>query len=466
MTQDIFHLCAWLWRFYLLAGKFMVKMKILTIIFLIFSLFVGCLQFAENPVDPNSPFSNLLLINRLQNRVAPQIKIFRPSLGELDTIFGVNGVRFSTFSGTQNIGYRIDVDNLGRIYQAGWTGNSSWNLVLARFLSDGLPDTSFSNNSVYTSSNTRTGTITKPSVIVMPDSDVIISGRFDISAELIRLTPEGQPQSSFGTSGIRTLTGDLIPSSLKVDSPGFLYTVGTTTGTPEAYFSKHHPGTGEFTSDFGTGGLFSTDVESGTFSPTNEDFHINSDGSIISCGYLDTTGGGDYESFILKLNSSGALDTGFANAGVAYLQIIIPQGTTLSGLTVDTSGGIYFVGRVNSSGFVGKLLPNGVLDTGFGQNGYLQFANAPLENYTLTKILRQPDGNLLVGGHVGSANQTRIYITRILPNGAIDSTFGQSGIFELSFGTNNTLQDMHLLPNGNILISGHTDSSFYLSRIR
>ncbi|MCC5816657.1 MAG: hypothetical protein JJT78_18045 [Leptospira sp.] len=444
----------------------MVKKKSFFNKFLIFTLFIGCMPFEENPIDPNSPFSNLLLLNRLQNLVATRTEIFRPSLGELDTSFGVNGVRFSTFSGIQNIGYRIDVDNLGRIYQVGWTGDGNWNLVLVRFLSDGLPDSSFSNNSVYTSSSIRIGNITNPSVILMPDSDVIISGRFDSSAELIRLTPEGQPQSSFGISGIRTLPGDLIPSSLKVDSPGFLYTVGTTTGTPEAYFSKHHPGTGSLTSDFGTAGLFSTEVVSGTFSPTNEDFHINSDGSIISCGYLDTSGSFDYESFVLKLNSSGALDAGFGDSGVAYLESIIPAGTTISSLTVDASGGIYIVGRVNSSGFVGKLLPSGSLDTSFGQDGFLLLPSASLENFTLTKILRQPDGNLLVGGHVGPANQTRIFIARLFPNGAFDSTFGQNGIFELSFGTNNTLHDMHLLPNGNILISGHRDSSFYLGRIR
>ncbi|RXM50207.1 MULTISPECIES: T9SS type A sorting domain-containing protein [unclassified Chryseobacterium] len=70
--------------------------------------------------------------------------------------------------------------------------------------------------------------------------------------------------------------------------------------------------------------------------------------------------------------------------------------------------------------YVSKLTPNGTVDTNFGVNGTVQLPN----NSYLNEVKIQSDGKLIV---FGFTNTESVAISRILPNGLPDLTFGTNG---------------------------------------
>jgi uncharacterized delta-60 repeat protein len=92
----------------------------------------------------------------------------------------------------------------------------------------------------------------------------------------------------------------------------------------------------------------------------------------------------------------------------------------------------------------------GQLDPSFGNNG---IAVLPISTVLTLKSLQQPNGDILVDAAV-SANATDI--VRLLPNGAVDTTFGNQGIVSLSIPNNvfSGQGDMQLQPDGSIVVLG------------
>jgi hypothetical protein len=87
----------------------------------------------------------------------------------------------------------------------------------------------------------------------------------------------------------------------------------------------------------------------------------------------------------------------------------------------------------STSSVLTRILPNGTFDATFGQNGVLSLAppaGAPLGSVTLEPraILPLANGNLLVGGRAILASGTsRAFLTRLRPDGTADPTFAGGG---------------------------------------
>ncbi|MDQ3798634.1 MAG: hypothetical protein M3384_04230 [Acidobacteriota bacterium] len=104
----------------------------------------------------------------------------------------------------------------------------------------------------------------------------------------------------------------------------------------------------------------------------------------------------------------------------------------------------------------------GDLDTTFGNGGVAVYPGMNL-SYS-AGIAVQPDGKVLVGGSgrngIITSNQ-RLAVVRYLPNGVLDTGFGQNGVAFSSFtGYELFPSDMVLLPNGKIVMVGHNRTPF------
>ncbi|MGE8552764.1 MAG: T9SS type A sorting domain-containing protein [Chryseobacterium jejuense] len=93
----------------------------------------------------------------------------------------------------------------------------------------------------------------------------------------------------------------------------------------------------------------------------------------------------------------------------------------------NPNGETYFTHNTNTSNpinvtatYLSKLTTSGILDTTFGVNGTAQLPN----NSYLNEVKIQPDGKLIV---FGFTNTESVAISRILPNGQPDLTFGNNG---------------------------------------
>lgn len=159
--------------------------------------------------------------------------------------------------------------------------------------------------------------------------------------------------------------------------------------------------------------------------------------------------------FIARVLPNGGMDNLFAGDGVKVLQ----NGTndvSFAGMVADASGNIYFCGTKNESiGLVGKLNANGTQDVNFGTNGYLEIN----DGYVLTDMDMDASGNLIISGYQDeiNSNDTDAVIIKVLPTGVLDNTFHQDGIVEYwstYLGQDETYSNCLVLPEGYFAVGG------------
>jgi len=105
--------------------------------------------------------------------------------------------------------------------------------------------------------------------------------------------------------------------------------------------------------------------------------------------------------------------------------------------------------------FLGRLQYNGEIDTTFAHTGYIIDDAAP-ESCRAITTATQEDGKMLVAGKWGSGGNSGIYIARYYPSGTKDETFGVGGSTTTSLASWGSLapEKMVLQPDGKILVAG------------
>ncbi|MBB4807736.1 putative delta-60 repeat protein [Chryseobacterium defluvii] len=161
-------------------------------------------------------------------------------------------------------------------------------------------------------------------------------------------------------------------------------------------------------------------------------------------------------------------DPAFASNGIFSM----PGNIAWSRMIQNSDGSIYFTsGETNSTtgltdSFLSKLTPNGTLDNTFGINGKFQLQYGAYDS----QMKRQADGKFFIisfhSDDLNSINYTDI--TRFLPNGQIDTSFGINGTASIS----NMWSDLNirgyglLLQNNKVIIYGEATTGFTYSHYR
>ncbi|MCS7037621.1 MAG: T9SS type A sorting domain-containing protein [Saprospiraceae bacterium] len=175
---------------------------------------------------------------------------------------------------------------------------------------------------------------------------------------------------------------------------------------------------------------------------------------------------------MVRLRPNGQYDLSFGQWG----HLLLPLGRFADSCLVAVLQG---ADRVLMGGFTRetpqsreKLLLvrthiQGQLDTTFGTRGQV-IIDLPGETEWISEIVVLPDAKILIGGTMAYgikwspnwlvADSSRIFVGRLLPNGQVDSTFGQGGFFYASLSqacTVSSLGDMLVDPKGRIWIGGY-----------
>ncbi len=153
---------------------------------------------------------------------------------------------------------------------------------------------------------------------------------------------------------------------------------------------------------------------------------------------------------MVRLHANGELDTTF-NIGSGFTSLPVwpgidgnmqaintialqPDGKILVGGAFDTING-QFAGRIV------RLHPDGTIDTSFHTGRGI--------GTIVNDIIVQPDNKIVIGGIFSTYdNLPYNYIVRINPNGSVDTTWNAGP------GTNGSVDDLALQPDGKILIGG------------
>lgn len=383
--------------------------------------------------------------------------------GILDPTFGVGGKAVAPMAGTYCSGEAIAEQADGKIIVVGATPG---NAMLARFTVAGSLDPTFGTGGIVLTdvdaSNDFVGC-----VAVQPDGRILAGGvRFDATASgkaiVMRYTSNGTLDNSFGTAGIRTLAMTAASHFVKgiaLQSDGKIAVCGERwTGSVWQAYATRLNANGTDDAAFGNVQL---DLAAGGEANAT-DMALQGDGKIVVCG----NGGNSANAgmFAVRLNSDGSFDTGFGIGGKVLLdQGGLDQDKAWS-VRVQADGKILLGGLTYDDGgydpAVVRLLPNGMLDSGFGTNGVVEIPLA-VDDWAAPSLALQPDGKILLGVDDNLANTPRTKVVRLLPDGTFDAAFGIAGIgtSNATSGSNNSEYAVrtHFLADGGIAVAGYAD---------
>lgn len=174
-----------------------------------------------------------------------------------------------------------------------------------------------------------------------------------------------------------------------------------------------------------------------------------------------------YELFVARINLDGTMDTSFGTNG--FTTFTVGSNSTAVDAVIDPNGVLYFHATQNSSNFIARINSNGTLDSSFGTNGILQ-----ISVFSCYKMELQNDGKILLAGFRTntSTNTRESYLERRLQNGALDNSFGNSGVVIIPNTTGTIAKNFSYdyLNNSITILHQTSDSTLYarlfLSKIR
>ena len=178
------------------------------------------------------------------------------------------------------------------------------------------------------------------------------------------------------------------------------------------------------------------------------------DDGIVVAGYHDR------HALVARLAPDGAAEPGVAVGGHADFDPAPGVASRALGVALDGAGGILAVGKAGTGAFIVRLSPDGREDPSFGLTSgrTLPAPDAP-DVAVAERILLQPDGAILVGGHVRRCGASSVAVWRLLPDGAPDPRFGARGLAVVPVpGAPDPLAGFTLLPDGRILLAINTDT--------
>lgn len=220
---------------------------------------------------------------------------------------------------------------------------------------------------------------------------------------------------------------------------------------------------GSLDPSFSGSGVVTTAV--GTSADQANALALQPDGKIIAAGFSQ---GSTLDFALVRYSPDGSLDTGFGSGG----KVTTAVGASLTSLALQPDGKIVAAGRGwNGSNYVFELaryLPNGSLDTSFGNGGIVVTA-VPSADAGIFAVALQPDGKIVVAGDVYSVFD-EFALARYEPNGSLDTSFGSGGTVETAFTSANAVASgLALQSNGKIVVAGYSSpdprhTSFALAR--
>jgi uncharacterized delta-60 repeat protein len=362
---------------------------------------------------------------------SPRSGAGRPLAGDLDPLFGSNGIATANFIGIDATAVQPD----GKILVVG-TGGS---LSLARYLADGSLDPSFGEGG-YVETN-----LFPSAVALQPDGKIVVAGAAGGGLgefALARYNPDGSLDTSFGTGGI---TYTEFPEPEPPGVPRWSYAnalallpngdivaggVAEVSGFPDnTYFAlARYTPDGLLDQAFGEGGTVQTSF-TGYDGPAG--IAVQPDGKIVAGGSSYGGGHGNYQESIsiARYQSDGSLDPTFGKAGKVFTAPKLnEEGDTfalrhgkivMAGVTMNDSD------TAIKTEWVARFRASGQLDSSFGHHGFASirgFSAPPGDPWILRPngMLMQQDGKIVIGlAHS---------IVRLLPHGGLDPSFGKRGV--------------------------------------
>lgn len=221
-----------------------------------------------------------------------------------------------------------------------------------------------------------------------------------------RLNTNGTLDTTFNSTGKVILSigsGDDTGQGMILDSNEKIVLVGYTTGTDKDSAVIRLNTNGSLDTTFNSTGKVTTPTV-GSGNDSYWGVAIQSDGKIVTSGYAKN-GSSDWNSIVARYNTNGTLDTSFGTNGIVNLN----HGATdeqANAVMIDSNGKIITTGYVTNSSnddmHIMRLTSTGALDTTFNSTGYtnVDFSSGQDTAWWVTQ--QSSDGKIISLGHSGA----------------------------------------------------------------
>ena len=398
----------------------------------------------------------------------PILSTAKFSSGDIDPTYGSLGVAqafkqtFALFAAPNGTVQSAD----GNLLVAGTVSTGNQDVIgIARFTSTGMLDASFGNaGQVLT--YFKNSTPSPQGVAVRSDGRIVVSGRIRGSAKnatydtlLVRYLSNGSLDSTFGEGGsvIIDLSGTKIDdgaNDVAVQSDGKIVVAADYGGrlVVARFYSD-----GTLDTSFGTEGKVTPPI--GRILGNTRSLAALPNGRILVAAR--GTAGATPMTAVVKLQSTGALDSSFGNGGIVQrgfsTEAIGSSSAPIeafSGMIVQPTDNkivLYGDNGGDPKVWLARLNSDGTYDTSFGAKGKMTCPSSFIDGGGGTGIALQTDGKIVLAGSVVNPPGAPGAI-RINADGTIDGTFGVDGLAvslsaQAPWGLGVAVQ-----PNGRILV--------------
>lgn len=373
--------------------------------------------------------------------------------GDLDPTFGSGGKEIIQVQpDVRDFAKAVAVQPDGKIVLGAELGDFSLNTnsaVLIRLNPDGSLDPTFGSGGKVINSGQRH----VPALAIQPDGKIVTAGATSVQGinldfAVVRYNADGSLDQTFGSGGY-AINGLGTANALILQPDGKIVIVGTVLvfreGSDFVVARFNADGTPDQT--FGTGGRITTSFTSGLNSGDRAIWGaLQTDGKIVVSGSISGV-----PSVLIRYNPNGSVDLDFGLDGsvlntnfgaTASRVLVLPDGKIVAG------GGSFVVGRYNTDGHI---------DHSFGNNGR-SAGGFGSGNGALYGLALQADGKLLAAGSIyytSTANSV-FAIGRYDSNGILDTTFGNNGFVFTDFtGALDEAFALTIQPNGKFVAAGY-----------
>jgi len=300
-------------------------------------------------------------------------------------------------------------------------------------------------------------------VVVAATLEGKVNGGLPRKVNVLRLTPQGAPDASFGTGGLITLpiTGDTYLGGLVIDAQDRPIIAATSGLVPSGQIALMRLTTsGQPDSDFSGDGQVTAGLPGAPFyGPEVSGLAIDSTGGLLVAGTAYAGGIPLTKAFyVTRFSDTGVQDTTYGGTGWRQVGAAAIGTRDIAGLRALPGGGAVLAGY-DGDIFVTRLTAGGALDGSFDGDGTAttDLGKGPLDGVSDYGVTVDDQGRPIVVGQFTTSGGARWTITRMTSGGAMDSSFGTGspapGVV-LGPALGGRLNDVDVQADGKLVVTG------------
>lgn len=304
--------------------------------------------------------------------------------------------------------YSAALQSTGKIVLA---GSDFYDFILLRFNTDGSTDSTFGVAGRVTTDHSVSQDYWR-SVVIQDDDKIITSGDSDGKFAIARYNSNGSPDSSFASTGliISASDDDLKGVCSVIQNDGKILTGCSDDYLGDNFILCRYNTDGTPDSTFGESGIVNTDINSSGDHLIS--IVLQPDGKILAVGNYDISFPTNYYPVIVRYLEDGSLDNTFSYDGIMSGDDL--EGTFFYDVMPQPDGKILACGTGEGGSGVFRFTEGGVFDITFGYDGYPGRIITPVLGYsTAYQLLLTDDDKFLTAGNASLSGDTKdIYLAR------------------------------------------------------